>query len=116
MDASSFDSMDARRARVLRRVYDLSDLDLRVVEAILDELPVAALAERCEAETANGVDRVGQPAKVLPTGRRVIAQAILLRTIDAWRHVLGLPPRARRTVGSYLRDEQPAAASPSRGA
>lgn len=107
MDGASFDSLDARRGRVLRRVYDLDDLDLRVLEAVLDELPVAALAERLEAETAKGVDRVAKPANVLPTSKGVTARALLLRAVDAWRRVLGLPPRERRTVGSYLRGERP---------
>lgn len=106
MSAGADDDVPSReqlelRATVLSRIYTLGDNDLRVLAAILGELPAAALIERIEMETRLGLEGAA-PVKLDPVSRRSWARALLLRTWDAWRALVKLPARPRRLITDYL--------------
>ena len=89
------------RATVLSRIHTLTEDDLRVLAAILGELPAAVLIERIEMETRLGVEGAA-PVKLDPVSRRSWARALLLQTWDAWRALIKLPARPRRLITDYL--------------
>lgn len=90
------------RARCLRRIYELDTESLVLAAAVLEELPFTTLVATCEAETQRGVESAEAKLKVLPTPRRVVARAILLRALRALRIVLGLPKRRYLGVNGHL--------------
>lgn len=96
------DPHEAARARCLRRIYELDTESLQLAADVLEELPFTKLVATCEAETQRGVESAEAKLKVLPTPRRVVARAILLRALRALRIVLGLPKRRYLGVNGHL--------------
>lgn len=92
------------RTGLYSRLAELPEDDLRVLAAIVAELPHARLVAACEAETAKGIEGPGTPVRTGPTSRRVAALAELLGAFDRWRALVGLKPRAVRGVEGVLRE------------
>lgn len=90
------------RAALAARLAELPEDDVRLVAAIVAELPVARLVATCEAETDRGIQgetKITMP----PTSRRTDALGALLAALDRWRVIVGLGPRAVRGVEGALR-------------
>lgn len=89
---------------IVGKLRGLGRDDLLRVDAIVSELPYTVLLARCQAATREGVEPEGTPNfRTGPTSRRTSALAQLLGAMDAIGALVGLPPRRRTGVGTYLR-------------
>lgn len=83
----------ARQASAIRRIYEMNTDDLRLIEVLLDELPVADLQHRLRAKTLTGVEAFGAERNNIPTTRLEHAQAVIFRALRelATAHAIPFP-------------------------
>lgn len=79
------------RAQVIRRIAALPAVDLRLLNAILDELPACQLVDTLRAQVLRGVELWRGPRVNVPTNPRTWAQTSLLTTLRAFSVACGIP-------------------------
>lgn len=110
------------RAELHRAIAQLGPDDVRVLAAVVAELPRGRLVAACEAETDRGIEGPrgegtdGKPLRVPPTSLHVQAIGSLLATWDVWSRCVGLPPRIPRGADGVLLASRRAALAEARRA